>query len=84
MATGPHPSAGQEERRRTDRALRVLIVDDDHDTVATLSAILERHGYIVQGTFNGADALPAARQGRGVCESLSVEGIRCRLSDSNG
>ena len=61
MATGPHPSAGQEERRRTDRALRVLIVDDDHDTVATLSAILERHGYIVQGTFNGADALPAAR-----------------------
>ena len=43
MATGPHPSAGQEERRRTDRALRVLIVDDDHDTVATLSAIGTSH-----------------------------------------
>jgi CheY-like chemotaxis protein len=77
MATGPRPSAGQEERRRTDRALRVLIVDDDHDTVATLSAILERHGYIVQGTFNGADALPAARFFRpdAVILDISVPGI---------
>ena len=77
MASGPHPSAGQEERRRTDRALRVLIVDDDHDTVATLSAILERHGYVVQGTFNGADALPAARFFRpdAVILDISVPGI---------
>lgn len=77
MATGRQPNAGQEERRHTDRPLRVLIVDDDRDTVATLSAILERHGYIVQGTFNGADALPAARFFRpdAVILDISVPGI---------
>lgn len=77
MATGPQPNARQQERRRTDRPLRVLIVDDDRDTVATLSAILEQNGYIVQGTFNGADALPAARFFRpdAVILDISVPGI---------
>lgn len=77
MATGPHTDAGREERRRADRPLRVLIVDDDRDTVATLSTLLEHHGYIVQGTFNGADALPAARFFRpdAVILDISVPGI---------
>jgi len=77
MATGPHADAGREERRRTDRPLRVLIVDDDRDTVATLTALLEQHGYIVHGTYNGADALPAARFFRpdAVILDISVPGI---------
>jgi CheY-like chemotaxis protein len=77
MATGPHPNAGQQERRRTDRPLRVLIVDDDRDTVSTLTAILEHDGYIVQATFNGSEALPAARFFRpdAVILDISVPGI---------
>lgn len=76
MQTGPHPRSGQ-ERRRTDRPLRVLVVDDDRDTVATLTTLLELEGHIVQGVYNGAEVLPAARFFRPdvVVLDLSVPGI---------
>ena len=32
------------ERRHPDRCLRVLIADDDRDTVTTLTAIVEAEG----------------------------------------
>lgn len=76
MEAGPHPRAG-EERRRTDRALRVLVVDDDRDTVTTLTALLELEGHIVQGIYNGAEVLPAVRFFRpdAIVLDLSVPGI---------
>ena len=76
MEAGPHPRAG-EERRRTDRALRVLVVDDDRDTVTTLTALLELEGHIVQGIYDGAEVLPAVRFFRpdAIVLDLSVPGI---------
>lgn len=76
MEAGPHPQSGQ-ERRRTDRALRVLVVDDEHDTVATLTALLELEGHIVQGIYNGSEVLPAVRFFRpdAIVLDLSVPGI---------
>lgn len=40
------------------RPLRVLIVDDDRDTVETLSAILVSEGYSTFGLYKGSEALP--------------------------
>lgn len=76
MEAGPHPSSGQ-ERRRTDRALRVLVVDDDRDTVTTLTTLLELEGHIVQGVLSGAEVLPAVRFFRpdAIVLDLSVPGI---------
>jgi DNA-binding response OmpR family regulator len=65
------------ERRRSDRALRVLIVDDERDTVATLKAVLEDEGHVVQGVLTGAEVLPAARSFRpdAVILDISVPGM---------
>ena len=67
----------RKERRRSDRALRVLIVDDEHDTVATLKAVLEDEGHVVQGVLTGAEVLPAARSFRpdAVILDISVPGM---------
>jgi CheY-like chemotaxis protein len=40
---------------------RVLIADDDRDTTATLSALLELEGYQVQSVHGGQEALDATR-----------------------
>lgn len=42
-------------------ALRVVIVDDDPDTVASLRLLLEDAGYEVQAVTSGAQALYAVR-----------------------
>jgi two-component system CheB/CheR fusion protein len=39
--------------------VRILIADDDRDTVLSLSAILRDEGYETIGVYNGADALAA-------------------------
>jgi DNA-binding response OmpR family regulator len=49
------------ERRQYARALRILLADDDRDTVATLSVLLTREGHVVHGVYAGNDVLPAAR-----------------------
>ena len=65
------------ERRKGGRPLRVLVVDDDRDTVSTLTALLREDGHIVQGIYHGAEVLPAARFFRpdAVILDLSVPGI---------
>ena len=55
------PRGTREERRRAGRALRILIADDERDTVNTLRAILESEGHVVQGVLSGSEVLPAAR-----------------------
>ena len=53
----PRPSG--EERRDANRPLRVLVADDDADTVQTLTALLELEGHAVRAVRSGADVLPA-------------------------
>ena len=49
------------ERRHQQRPLRVLVADDDRETVETLDALLQAQGHIVHSVYNGKDVLPAAR-----------------------
>lgn len=46
------------ERRRGDKPLRILIADDDRDTVEMLTVILRNEGHIVQGCYSGKEVLP--------------------------
>ena len=50
-------SFGSSELRATAKPLRVLIVDDERDTVISLMAIMRDEGYEVQGAFEGKTAL---------------------------
>jgi CheY-like chemotaxis protein len=43
------------------RALRVVVADDDRDTVDMLSVILRDEGHVVHGVYTGKDVLPAVR-----------------------
>jgi DNA-binding response OmpR family regulator len=43
------------------RRVRVLVVDDERDTVVTLMALLADEGYQVRGVYKGRDALDATR-----------------------
>ena len=44
------------------RSLRVLIADDDRDTVLTLEMVLRDEGHEVHGVYSGGDVLRAVRQ----------------------
>ena len=48
-----------EERRDTNRPVRVLVADDDADTVKTLTVLLELEGHTVRAVHSGANVLPA-------------------------
>jgi DNA-binding response OmpR family regulator len=49
------------ERRNLQRALRVLVADDDRDTVEALAVLLQAEGHVVHSVYTGKDVLPAAR-----------------------
>ena len=53
-AQSPEPS-GLPQR------LRILVVDDERDTVATLMALLADEGHEVRGVYKGRDAIAAMR-----------------------
>jgi DNA-binding response OmpR family regulator len=59
-----YPS-GSIPARRThaapSRPLRIVVADDDRDTVDMLSVILRDEGYVVHGVFSGKEVLPAVR-----------------------
>jgi CheY-like chemotaxis protein len=46
------------ERRQTNRALRVLVADDERDTVQTMTALLELEGHVVRAVRSGPEVLP--------------------------
>jgi DNA-binding response OmpR family regulator len=52
------------ERRQSASALRIIVADDDRDTVDTLAAILRAEGHTVYGVHNGREVLPAVRMMR--------------------
>lgn len=46
----------------TRRKLRILVVDDNRDSVITLSAVLRDEGHDLRSAYDGAQALAAARE----------------------
>jgi DNA-binding response OmpR family regulator len=50
------------ERRQASSPLRVLIADDDRDTVVTLSALLQAEGYHVLEVYRGDAVLELVRR----------------------
>lgn len=48
--------------RVATRPLRVLVADDERDTVLTLMTILEEEGCQVRGLYRGAEVEPAVRE----------------------
>ena len=55
----PPSEASRRERRNSRSALRILVADDDHDTVDGLACILEHEGHVVHRVYSGKDVLPA-------------------------
>jgi len=53
-------------------ALRVLLVDDEHDIVETIKYSLELRGFVVDVAYDGLSALRKARQGRYTLMILDV------------
>ena len=49
-------------RQRVRRALRVLIADDERDTVLTLTELLREEGHETHGVYDGNDVMPALRE----------------------
>ena len=52
---------GTADRRTYGEPLRILVVDDDADTVNTLSFILRDEGHVVQPVYTGKEALSHVR-----------------------
>lgn len=74
----PHlPEHTGADERRHHGALRILLVDDDADTVDTLAFILRDKGYVVQPVYTGSEALPAVRMFRPdvIIHDIAVPGM---------
>ena len=54
MDTAPRP-----ERRRNSPALRILVADDERDTVDGLALILRNEGHVVRAAYTGKEVLSA-------------------------
>jgi CheY-like chemotaxis protein len=55
------PETAMQDRRRTERRLRVLVADDERDIVESLTLILSHEGHDVHGVYSGSEVLPAVR-----------------------
>ena len=62
MTSGLFFSSESDEPSRAQRALRVLIADDERDIVLTLMAILRDEGYETKGVYSGKDVLAAVAE----------------------
>ncbi len=57
----PRRGGAQAPQARAGRALRILIADDDADTVETLATLLKLEGHEVREALGGAEAVEAER-----------------------
>lgn len=55
-------SASPESTEALRRTLRILIADDDHDTVQTLCVLLTGEGHDVYGVHDGPSVVPLVRK----------------------
>jgi CheY-like chemotaxis protein len=60
---GDNPTSADSARAapKAARRLRIIVADDDRDTVDMLAVILRDEGHIVHGVYSGKDVLPAVR-----------------------
>ncbi len=61
MSLGSPLEPALRERRHASPARRILIADDDRDTVQTLTALLELEGHLVSGAYTGKEVLQTMR-----------------------
>jgi CheY-like chemotaxis protein len=54
-------------------ALRILVADDNRDTVLTLTMLLQEEGHEVRGAYNGTDVMRIARLHRFDVIILDIE-----------
>ncbi|HEY5900335.1 MAG TPA: response regulator [Burkholderiales bacterium] len=59
MPSGKNLTKAASSQAAPPRVRRVLIVDDDRDTVLTLSALLREEGYETKGVYDGHEAIRA-------------------------
>jgi two-component system CheB/CheR fusion protein len=52
-------TAARTERRRNSPTLRILVADDERDTVDSLALLLKNEGHVVQAAYTGKDVLSA-------------------------
>ena len=57
MASQPEAQTTSPERRKGVRPMRVLVADDDRDTVETLAAVLRDEGYEIFTAYSGNEVL---------------------------
>ena len=56
------PASGDDPARSHWQSLRIVICDDDKDTVNTLAAVLEDEGHKVERVYSGQEVLRAVRK----------------------
>lgn len=64
---------GEKQDQGRRRGLSILVADDEHDTVMTLSALLTDEGHIVHSVTHGALVLEAVRRFRPHVCILDIE-----------
>jgi CheY-like chemotaxis protein len=60
----PAPSKRPTLQAPTSRCLRILVVEDNHDTANTLRVLLECYGYEVTVAYSGTEGVEAAKKVR--------------------
>jgi CheY-like chemotaxis protein len=55
------PSSDPQQPLATPRSLRIVVADDDKDTVKTLKVILEDEGHTVRPVYSGTEVMAAVR-----------------------
>jgi DNA-binding response OmpR family regulator len=55
-------TTGNRERYSSPRLLRIIVADDERDTVLTLMMILRDEGHEVQGVYTGSRVMPLVRE----------------------
>ncbi len=73
MQLSPADSGSSSGARNTPRRLRILVADDEPDTVLMLVEILRDEGHEVEGLHNGEDALRRAQRMRPDVLILDIE-----------
>ncbi len=62
MTTGEvFQSHDKSARPKASRKLRIVVVDDERDTVLTLMALLRDEGHVVEGVYRAQDVMPLVR-----------------------
>lgn len=60
MIQGAHAGTEGTSRSIKQRALRILVADDERDTADTLKSILQDEGHVVHTVYTGKAVMPAA------------------------